>query len=72
MAKVKIGDVVLYKTTKSDRSKNKIKSKKLAAIVVGISDENVNLKILLDNSKPDVYKENVEQGHDEGYWNVII
>ena len=72
MAKVKISDLVVYKTTKSERTKLKIESKKLAAIVVGISEEKVNLKIFLDKDAPDLYKKNVKQGHDEGYWNIII
>lgn len=76
MAKVKIGDVVSYKTTKADRAKMKAKkecneAKEIPAIVVAVWPDSVNLKVLLDGNG-EMWKTSINQGHDEGYWNIII
>jgi len=76
MSKTQIGTVVIYKTTKEDREKLKAKkacneSKELPAIIVSVYGDTANLKVLLDGTG-ELWKTSIEQGHDEGYWNIII
>lgn len=69
-----IGRIVIYNTTKDDRSQlgpfnNSNVSDKLPAIVVAVWDnECVNLKVIVDGSIPDIWKTSVCQGKKEGDW----
>ena len=79
----KIGDVVIYNTTKQEQEDMKNcpplinnKAEKLPAIVVAVwgekEDSLVNLKVIHDGQSSDIWKTSVPRGDGEMTWNFPI
>lgn len=74
---VKIGSIVLYKTTESERegmrkAENCNVQKILPAIVTAVwSNGLVNLKVILDGDVVSMWVTSVSRGEEVGQWNYL-
>lgn len=79
----KIGDVVIYNTTKQEQEDMKNcppacnnVAEKLPAIIVAVwgdkPDSSVNLKVIHDGNSPDLWKTSVPRGDNKLNWNFPV